>query len=176
MLFTRLSTWIPMFEGSLVSTSLLLAVALALGSQWIMFRTVFGFELRANGASALAARHAGIASLRMTMGSMALGGAMAGLAGAHFVLGARRFFEDGMSGGQGFLGIAVALMARGNPWAVVPSALLFAGLGQAGLAMGSFVPREMVLVLQGLVVLVLGASSALLLRIPVARSRGARGA
>lgn len=161
VLFSRLSTLVPAAAGSSASTSLLLAVVLAGALQWVVARTVFGFELRASGAGPLAARHAGISAGRMVVGSLALGGALAGLAGAHFVLGARRFFEEGLVGGDGFLGIAVALMARSAPAAVVPAALLFAALSQAGLSLGAAnVPREVVLVLQGVVVLVLGGTTA----------------
>jgi simple sugar transport system permease protein len=167
VLFTRLSAWAPSWAGSNVSTSLLVALALALLAQGLMDRTVLGYELRASGAGPLAALHAGIPWAVMTVGSLALGGGLAGLAGAHFVLGARRYFEEGLSGGEGFLGIAVALMARGAPWAVVPAALVFGGLSQAGLSVGSRVPREIVQVLQALVVLSLAGSAAW------ARRRGA---
>lgn len=161
VLFTRLGSVLDAVQGSLLSTSLPLALVLAALLQWVLWRTVWGFELRASGLAPRAAVHAGIRAAAMVVGSMALGGALAGLAGAHFVLGARRFFEEGMSGGEGFLGIAVALMARSQPAAVVPAALLFAALSQAGLSMASHVPRELVLVLQGAVVLVLGGTGPL---------------
>jgi simple sugar transport system permease protein len=164
-LFTRLGSLVDMLGGSLVSTSLFLALSMALLLHGVMARTTFGFELRASGANPTAARHAGIPAPAMVVGSLALGGALAGLAGGHFVLGARRFFEEGMSGGEGFLGIAVALLARTQPLAVVPAALMFAALSQAGLSMAAQVPREMVLVLQGVVVLVLGGSAPLLSRL-----------
>jgi len=69
----------------------------------------------------------------------------------------------------------VALMARGNPWAVIPASLLFAVLNQAGLGMGTVVPRELVLVLQGLVVMCLGAALPLMLRLPVKSAEVPRG-
>ncbi|MEW5849048.1 MAG: ABC transporter permease [Myxococcota bacterium] len=157
-LFGRLSAVVPSWTGSLASTSALLAVLLAAVLQAVMFRSVLGYQLRVSGAGPLAARHAGIHAGLMTVVSFSLGGALAGLAGAHFVLGARRFFEDGLSAGEGFLGIAVALMARGHPLAVIPGALVFGGLGQAGLSLGAKVPRETIMVLQALVVLALAAT------------------
>lgn len=160
VLFTRLGNLLPPLAGSLASTSVLLAVALAALLQLLMFRSVLGFRLRVSGAGPHAARHAGIRDGTMTALSFALGGALAGLAGAHFVLGARRFFEDGLSAGEGFLGIAVALMARGHPLAVVPGAIVFGALSQAGLSLGATVPRETMMVLQALVVLGLAATGA----------------
>lgn len=159
VLFVRLSTWFDAAQGSSASTSLLWALGLAALMHAVMARTTLGFELRAAGGSPAAARHAGIPAARMRVGALALGGALAGVAGAHLVLGARRFFEEGMVGGDGFLGIAVALMARSQPLAVVPAALVFAALSQAGLSLGAQVPREVVQVLQGLVVLVLGGTA-----------------
>lgn len=170
VLFTRLSTWMTDWSGSLASTSLLLALVCVAAAQVLMFHTVLGYELRVGGSGPLAARHAGIPSTWLIIGSLGLGGGLAGLAGGHFVLGARRFFEEGMSGGEGFLGIAVALMARGQPWAVVPAALIFGALSQAGLSLGTKVPREMVQVLQALVVLTLaGVSAVMRYRVSVPR-------
>ncbi len=171
VLFTRLSTWWEALAGSNVSTSLVLAVVVAVACQVVMARSRFGFEVRAVGASLTAAHHAGIPQGRVLVGVMGVGGALAGLAGAHFVLGARRFFEEGMSGGDGFLAIAVALLARNAPLQVIPASLLFAALSQAGLSLAtSQVPRESVLVLQGVVVLVLGGASPYLGRRAAARA------
>jgi simple sugar transport system permease protein len=123
--------------------------------------------MRVSGVSPGAAKHAGVAQRTMLIGSMLLGGALAGLAGAHHVLGARRFFEEGIGSGDGFLGIAVALLSYGQPWAVIPSALLLAWLSEAGLSVAAHVPRELVLVLQGVVVLALGAAGAYVSRLPI---------
>jgi len=84
---------------------------------------------------------------------MALSGAIAGLGGSFFVQGYKHFFELGFSSGVGFLGIAVALLGRNHPLGVVIAALFFGALQYGGLAVGEQVPRELVEVLQAIVIL-----------------------
>jgi ABC-type uncharacterized transport system permease subunit len=71
----------------------------------------------------------------------------------NFVLGYKHYYEDGFAGGAGFLGIAVALVGRNDPVGVVLAALFFATLSQGGLAINAVVPKQMVEVLQGVVIL-----------------------
>jgi simple sugar transport system permease protein len=71
----------------------------------------------------------------------------------NFVLGYKGYYEDGFAGGAGFLGIAVALVGRNDPVGVVMAALFFATLSQGGLAINAVVPKQMVEVLQGVVIL-----------------------
>jgi simple sugar transport system permease protein len=92
------------------------------------------------------------------MRALAVSGAVAGLGGINYVLGYKRYYEDGFSGGAGFLGIAVALVGRNHPLGVVLAALFFATLSQGGLAIHALVPKQMVEVLQGLVILAMAAS------------------
>ena len=84
--------------------------------------------------------------------------ALAGLGGINFVLGYKGYYEDGFSGGAGFLGIAVALVGRNNPLGVVLAALFFATLSQGGLAINAMVPKQIVEVLQGIVIIAVAAS------------------
>jgi simple sugar transport system permease protein len=84
---------------------------------------------------------------------MALSGALAGLAGINFVLGYKHFFELGFSGGVGFLGIAVALLGRNHPLGVIVAAVFFGALSYGGLAISQRVPKELVEVLQAIVIL-----------------------
>ena len=84
---------------------------------------------------------------------MTVSGALAGLGGANFVLGYKHFFEQGFSAGAGFLGIAVALLGRNHPLGVLVAALFFGALSYGGLVIGQRVPRELVEVLQALVIL-----------------------
>src|SRR5436309_586965 len=83
----------------------------------------------------------------------AISGAIAGLGGTNFVLGYKHFFELGFSGGAGFLGIAVALLGRNHPLGVVIAALFFGALSYGGLVINQRVPKELVEMLQGLVIL-----------------------
>jgi simple sugar transport system permease protein len=76
----------------------------------------------------------------------------------NYVLGYKHYYEDGFAGGTGFLGIAVALVGRNNPFGVLLAALFFATLSQGGLAVNAFVPKQLVDVLQGVVIIAIAAS------------------
>jgi simple sugar transport system permease protein len=90
--------------------------------------------------------------------AMTVSGVIAGLGGINFVLGYKYYYEDGFAGGTGFLGIAVALVGRNNPFGILLAALFFATLSQGGLAVNAFVPKQMVDVLQGVVIIAIAAS------------------
>jgi simple sugar transport system permease protein len=77
----------------------------------------------------------------------------------NFVQGYKHYYEDGFSGGIGFMGIAVALLARNHPLAVIPAALLFGTLSQGGLSINALVPKEIVDVLQAVVILAVVAAN-----------------
>jgi ABC-type uncharacterized transport system permease subunit len=105
------------------------------------------------------------------MKAFIISGALAGLGGINYVLGYKRYYEEGFGGGAGFLGIAVALVGRNHPFGVIIAAFLFATLSQGGLAIHALVPKQMVEVLQGVVILAVAAA------VPEVRRlvRGARG-
>lgn len=149
----RLGAWIPALRGSPANASILLAIAAAVLVFVFLFRTRPGYELRAVGLNAPAAEAGGIAIGRAQALAMALSGALAGLGGLSFVLGYKHFFEQGFSGGAGFLGIAVALLGRNHPAGVIVAALFFGALSYGGLAIGQRVPKELVDMLQALVIL-----------------------
>jgi general nucleoside transport system permease protein len=136
--FSQLSEqWTPDFggfEGTTLNIVSLLAPVAALAVWWMLWRTRFGFALRAVGKNPEAARAAGIPPRRMIMLTMALSGALAGLAGLEFVLGHKGYFEEGFSGGIGFLGIAVALLASNHPIGVLFTAFLFGVLSYSAVA------------------------------------------
>ena len=117
-----------------------------------------GFELRAVGLQPTVAEYGGVPVGRSWMQALVLSGAIAGVGGLNFVLGYQGYYEDGFAGGAGFLGIAVALVGRNHPMGVVIAALFFATLSQGGLAINAMVPKQIVEVLQGLVILAVAAS------------------
>jgi len=141
------------FAGSSASWSFVGAVITAGIIFWLLARTTAGFVWTATGRNLDAARAAGLPVDRARVSSMALAGALAGLAGAHFVLGHKHAYENGLGRGVGFVGIAVALLAQGNALAIVGSALLFGLLAQGGLGVAGLVPKELVDVLQAVVLL-----------------------
>jgi simple sugar transport system permease protein len=150
-----LESFIPLLARSPVNVSLFLAIGLAIVLTLFLWRTTLGLEIRAVGANPEAARLVGISPAITTTFALALGGALAGLSGANTVLGHRHFFEEGMGAGTGFMGIAVALVARNHPLAVLPAAFFFAVLGYGGLVINTEVPRELVRILQALVMIMI---------------------
>jgi len=163
----RLSVVFPSLAGSSASFAVMAVLLAGLGVHALFARTRLGYELRVVGLSAGAAAAGGIDRGRTIVAAMAISGAIAGLAGLGTVLGFRGYFEVGFSSGVGFMGIAVAMLGRASPWGVVLSAILFGTLSQGALSIHAVVPKELVDVLQAVVVLaVVGASSDLIVRRP----------
>ena len=154
----RLGDFIPAFHGSAANVSILLGVAAAIALGWYLFRTRSGFQLRAVGLQPAAAEYAGVDVAGVTWRALAMSGAIAGLGGLNYVLGYKHYYEEGFATGAGFLGIAVALVGRSHPAGIVVAALLFATLSQGGLAVNALVPKQMVDVLQAVVILAVSIS------------------
>lgn len=154
----RLASTIAAFHGSAANWSLAIVLAAVVGTWWYLFRTRAGFELRAVGLQPGSAEYGGVNLARTWMRALTVSGALAGLGGINFVLGYKGYYEDGFAGGAGFLGIAVALVGRNHPAGVLLAALFFATLSQGGLAINAMVPKQMVEVLQGIVILAVAAS------------------
>lgn len=143
--------------GTSVHAGLLLGLAAAVCLFVILRFSAAGFRVRALGASPAAASYAGIATARVTLVVMLVSGGLAGLAGASEVLGLKyRLFAD-FSPGYGYEAIAVALLARNNPLAVLPAAAFFAALdtGATHMQQTLGVESAVALIVQALVVLVL---------------------
>lgn len=100
------------------------AAVIAVLVSWILRRTTLGFEVETAGKNAFAALYAGIKTPRLIVGAMCVSGALAGLGGAIETLGVTHRYESGSSAGLGFDGITIALLARANPVATIPAALL----------------------------------------------------
>jgi ABC-type uncharacterized transport system permease subunit len=134
---------------------LVVAVALAFAVHALLERTALGFRLRAVGLSPVAARFAGLSPERLGTLALTLAGALAGLAGAGEIAGITGRLYEGLSPGTGYTAIAVALLARLEPLAVIPSALFFGALasGAAAMQRDAGVPSVATQVVQGLVIL-----------------------
>ena len=108
-----------------LNLTFLLALAVS-GLVWLfLWRTRWGYALRAVGANESAAIYGGISPARNIVIAMALAGAMAGLMGVNEVMGSQHRLVLGFTAGFGFTGIAVALMGRNHPLGVIFAALLF---------------------------------------------------
>lgn len=132
-----------------------IAFAASLALAWLLFRTPLGFRLRAVGHAPLAARFAGIPPERHGIAALAIAGALAGAAGAFEVAGVTGRLYQGLSPGFGYTAIAVALLARLHPLAVVPSAFFFGALeaGAGAMQREAGIPSVATEVVQGLVIL-----------------------
>jgi simple sugar transport system permease protein len=141
-------------------------VLLAAFAVWVLvWRTPWGYGLRVVGANPDAAGYAGIDQGRRIIVAMAISGALAAGIAVNELLGAQNKLILNFTGGAGFTGIAVALMGRNHPLGVLLAALLFGALAQGGAELAfemPELPRETVLVVQGLVILFTGALGGLL--------------
>ena len=148
----RLWTWPGMVR---VHAGLLFALVLPALLWLLMFRSAAGLRLRAMGLSPEAARYAGVSPARETVRVLMLSGGLAGLAGALEICGVTGRLFQNLSPGYGFTAIAVALLARLHPIAVLPSALFFAALASGSGAMQRVadVPSVTVQVIEALVIL-----------------------
>jgi simple sugar transport system permease protein len=154
----RLADVSSAFQGSAANAVIVLAILAMVGLWWFLFRTRRGFELRAVGLQPRAAEYGGIDVGGVTWRALALSGAIAGIGGLNYVLGYKHYYEEGFATGAGFLGIAVALVGRSHPLGIGLAALLFATLSQGGLAVNALVPKQMVDVLQAVVILAVATS------------------
>jgi ABC-type uncharacterized transport system permease subunit len=147
------AAWLPkLVPGTDLHIGIVFAVLATLGANFVLWRTTLGFRWRVVGASASAARYAGMSPGRAIFGLMCSAGALAGLAGAIECLGIHYRLIEGFSAGFGFNAVAIALMGALNPLYVLPSALFFGFLETGALAMQRQVgvPSSLVLVIQGL--------------------------
>ena len=154
-----------------MNLSSILALLAAFLTWVLIWRTRLGYEIRAFGFSEPAAVYAGINPVKITIIVMVLSGAMAGMMGLNVIMGFQHRMVLDFVGGAGFVGIAVALMGRSHPVGVVLAAILFGILYQGGAELAFEMPgitREMIVVIQALVILFTGALENLV-RIPVER-------
>ncbi len=142
-----------------ISIAVYLLVIATVVVYYLMYRTPFGYELRMLGVNIKFARYGGINTKRGIMLAMAISGILAGLAGAHLSMGIHRKLILNIQYGLGFEGIVVAILARNNPL-LIPFTGLAYGYLRAGadvMERTSDVSREMVLVIQGVIILLVTA-------------------
>jgi ABC-type uncharacterized transport system permease subunit len=147
-----------------LNLSVVLAIALCVFVWLLLWHTPFGFELRTVGHSEKAAVYAGVRPRRIVIVAMCLSGAMAGFVGLNEIMGVHHRLLLNFTAGYGFTGIAVALMGRNHPFGIVLASVLFGILSQGGTELAFTIPtitRDMIVVIQGLVILFSGALSQL---------------
>ena len=148
-----------MFRGAPANVTFFLAVIACLVVWLLLWRTRLGYEIRAFGHSESAAKYAGISPVRITVIAMLISGALAGMMALNTTQGESERLILNATEGAGFIGIAVALMGRSHPFGVFLAAILFGFLFQGGaeLALWTNIPRELIVVIQALVILFTGA-------------------
>jgi general nucleoside transport system permease protein len=149
-----------LFGSSLrMNAGILLALAMAFAVAWLLSRTTLGFEFRAVGANAPAARAAGMSPTRTYVLVMALAGGLAGLAAATQLASVSPSLERGFSSGIGFDAIALALLGRATPGGVVAASFLFAVLrvGARSMQAATDIPVDLITVIQALVIVFVAA-------------------
>ncbi len=155
------STWLPfILPGTRAHAGILLAILATLLVWMLLRKTSLGYELIVSGLSPLAARFGGInVGARLVLAAFLAGG-LGALAGTVEVLGEQHRLMDGVSGGVGFTGIIVALLAKLNPLAVIPAAVLYGGMtvGANAMQRRAGIPSSITFILQSLIVLMVLAS------------------
>jgi ABC-type uncharacterized transport system permease subunit len=143
-----------------LNLSFLLALVMAFLVWVLIWRTRIGYEMRTYGFSSKAARYAGISEVKIIIVAMMISGALAGMMALNPIMGDQHRVQLDFVAGAGFVGIAVALMGRSHPAGIVPAAILFGVLYQGGAELAFEMPnisRDMIVIIQGLVILFAGA-------------------
>jgi len=163
--------WLPMFKNiaaffgfkvgySPLNISFLLAILASFGVWFLIWRTKWGYEMRAVGHNTQAAVYAGISPKKNIILAMIISGALAGMLGVNEVLGVHHKILVNFPAGYGFTGIAVALMGRNHPIGIFLASLLFGMLYQGGSEVTFDMPnitRYMFVAVQGVIILFSGA-------------------
>lgn len=166
------SSWIPesprvkatatltrLMPPTRLTTALYIALVAGVIVYFILWKTKLGYEIRAVGLNPTAAEYGGISVSKTMVIAMAISGALAGLAGMEQVLGLNNRFIQRFSPDLGFMGIAVALLGKNHPVGIVLAAILFGALQTGAAAMDRLtaVPRELITILQGVIIFFVAA-------------------
>jgi ABC-type uncharacterized transport system permease subunit len=148
----------PLIPHTAFTGGLVLALLAALAVTLLIHYTALGYAIRAVGLGTEAARAAGIAVPRTLVVTMALSGALAGIAGAVEVMGVQHRYAGGIAASYGFDGIAVALLGNTGGFGVILSALFFGGLASGSSYMESLtnVPAPISVIVQAVVIAFVG--------------------
>ena len=151
------------WPGTMLHAGYLVAILVAILAYFMLEKTTFGYKIKTVGQNGLAAEYAGINNKLMCISTLALSGAIAGLAGATEVMGVAWKLYTGISPGYGYNAIAVALLGKLNPITIIFSAMLFGALntGCSQMARMIGVPSALSSLMQALVLLFVVAFSML---------------
>jgi simple sugar transport system permease protein len=156
----RLNAWFPVLGDTPLNVSFLLAIVALVIYGVMVWRSAWGYQLRATGLNQHAAHYAGVSINRTIIVAMLISGALAGLAAVNSIMGSTHYLSLNFPAGAGFVGIAIALMGRQHPVGIFLSAVLFGALIQGGFDLSlekPNIPQETFIFIQGLIILFCGA-------------------
>ena len=161
----QLRQFLPFFGEAPLNMTAIFAVLSLIFVYVLLWHTKLGYALRTMGHNPSASLYAGISNSKLTMIVMTISGALAGMVAVNEVLGVQSRIVIDITAGYGFVGIAVALMGRNHPVGIALAAILFGALYQGGLELQFEMPavtRDMIVVIQALVIMFTGAMEGLL--------------
>jgi general nucleoside transport system permease protein len=156
----RLANWFPVLGDTPLNISFLIAIAALAIYGVVVWRSSWGYKLRATGLNQHAAHYAGVKISSMIIIAMLISGALAGLGAVNSIMGSTHYLSLNFPAGAGFVGIAIALMGRQHPVGIFLSAVLFGALIQGGFDLSlekPNIPQETFIFIQGLIILFCGA-------------------
>jgi len=153
------SAELPTIPGTPLHLGILIALAAVVFVWWFLYKTTLGFEIRTVGTNPNAARYAGMSIARNFVLAMALSGALAGLAGSIEMLGVQHNLTPGFFASVGFDAIAVALLAKNNPFGMIIAAFLWGGLqnGAGLMQIRAGISVDVVKIIQALIIMFIAA-------------------
>jgi general nucleoside transport system permease protein len=156
----RLGNWITVLGDTPLNISFFFAILALVIYGVVMWRSSWGYKVRALGLNQHAAHYAGVKISAMIIIVMAISGALAGLGSVNSIMGSTHYLSLNFVGGAGFVGIAIALMGRQHPVGIFLSSVLFGALIQGGFDLSlekPNIPTETFIFIQGLIILFCGA-------------------
>ena len=156
----KLNSVFPVLGETPLNISFILAILALVIYGVAVWRTTWGYQLRATGLNQHAAHYAGISIKKTIIVTMMISGALAGLAAVNSVMGSTHYLNLNFPAGAGFIGIAIALMGRQHPIGIFLSSILFGALIQGGFDLSlekPNIPPETFIFIQGLIILFCGA-------------------
>ena len=155
-----LNKLLPVLGDTPLNISFILAILALVIYGVVVWRSSWGYQLRATGLNAHAAHYAGVKISRTIIVTMLVSGALAGLGAVNSVMGSTHYLSLNFPAGAGFVGIAIALMGRQHPVGIFLSSVLFGALIQGGFDLSlekPNIPQETFIFIQGLIILFCGA-------------------
>lgn len=153
IMIPKISVFFDYFNGSALNLSFIIAIIFAVIMYFVIYKTTIGYKIRAIGFNEQASKYMRIKVNKYSLLTFSIGAGITSLVGLNYVLGYKGYYEFGFSNNLGFTSIAVALLAKNNPIGIIFSSLLFGILDYGGLSINTQVPKEIMLVVQAIVII-----------------------